>query len=137
MSMSNFGNAGTRTARVDIDTVLVHLSVGEYLSYKVVAKGAEAVFTFACAHRLLKAANQFPGHPMASYDWKWFKNPGEGDASQDIYGVQFSFASAVKYTLRIEHRNAQDGLIQLLQDIDYESQDPKDWYQEPLEVFLV
>lgn len=135
--MGNFGNAGTRTARTDLDTVMVHLSADEYLYYKVNAKGAEAVFTFACAHRLLKAANQFPGHPMQSYEWKWFKNPGDGDASQDIYGMQFSFVPAIKYTLRIEHRNAQDGAIQLLQDIDYESQDPKDWYQESLEVFLV
>jgi hypothetical protein len=85
----------------------------------------------------LKAANQFPGHPMQTYDWKWLKNSGEGDASQDIYGMQFGFVPTIKYTLRIEHRNAQDGVIQLLQDIDYESQDPKDWYQEALEVFLV
>jgi hypothetical protein len=135
--MGNFGNAGKRTARTDIDTVMVHISSGESLYYKVIAKGAEAVFTFACAHRLLKAANQFPGHPKQTYEWKWLKNPGEGDASQDIYGMQFSFISAVKYTLRIEHRNAQDAVIQLLQDIDYESKDPKDWYQESLEVFLV
>ncbi len=135
--MSNFGNAGTRTARVDIDTVMVHISAGEYLFYNVIAKGAEAVFTLACAHRLLKAANQFPEHPKQSYEWKWLKNPGEGDSTQDIYGMQFSFVSAIKYTLRIEHRNALDGVIQLLQDIDYESQDPKDWYQESLEVFLV
>lgn len=74
---------------------------------------------------------------MQSYEWNWLKNPGEGDASQDIYGMQLSFVSATKYTLRIEHRNSKDGLIQLLQDIDYESQDPKDWFQEPLEVFLV
>lgn len=135
--MGNFGKAGKRTARTDIDTVLVHLAAHECLYYKVTAKGAEAVFTFACAHRLLKAANQFPGHPMETYEWKWFKNPGEGDASQDIYGMQFSFLSAIKYTLRIEHRDAKDTLIQLLQDIDYESQDPTDWYQEALEVFLV
>jgi hypothetical protein len=135
--MGNFGKAGKRTARTDIDTVLVHFAAHEYLYYKVIAKGAEAVFTFACAHRLLKAANQFPGHPMETYAWKWFKNPGEGDASQDIYGMQFSFLPAIKYTLRIEHRDAKDALIQLLQDIDYESQDPTDWYQEALEVFLV
>lgn len=135
--MGNFGNAGKRTARTDVDTVLLHLSAKEYLSYKVTAEGAEAVFTLACAHRLLKAANQFPGHPKQSYEWNWFQNAGEGDASQDIYGMQFSFLSAIKYTLRIEHRNAQNAVIQLLQDIDYESQDPKDWYQESLEVFLV
>jgi len=135
--MGHFGKAGKRTARVAMDTVMIHPTVGEYLYYKVIARGAEALFTFASAHQLLRAANQFPGHPMESYEWKWLKNPGEGDASPDIYGMQFSFVPAIKYTLRIEHRNAEDAVIQLLQDIDYESQDPKDWYQEALEVFLV
>ena len=135
--MGKFGSAGTRTARTDVDTVMIKLAAGEYLHYNIIAKGADAVFTFACAHKFLKAANQFPGHPMQVYDWKWFATPGDGDASQDIYGVQFSFVPAIKYTLKIEHLNSTGGLINLVQDIDYESQDPTDWYREALEVFLV
>jgi hypothetical protein len=116
---------------------MLHLAAREYLHYSINAEGAEAVFTFACAHRFLMAANQFPGHPKQLYDWKWFSKPGDGDSSQDIYGVMFGFVSAVKYTLRIEHLDATGKLIKILQDIDYESQDPTDWYREALEVFLV
>ena len=45
--MGNFGKAGKRTARTDIDTVMIHLAAHEYLYYKVIAKGAPAVFTSA------------------------------------------------------------------------------------------
>jgi hypothetical protein len=133
--MADFGVAGKRTVRVYKGAVIVRFSQGEFLSFRLTAQGAEPIFTFACMHHALRSEHQFEGHPKQVYEWNWGRNPGqEIDADDDMYGVAMSFITAIKYTLLVEHRQQNGGLIKVLKDIDYESQAPQDNFTETLEV---
>lgn len=133
--MADFGQAGKRTVRVYKGAVIVRFSQGEFLSFRLTAKGAEPIFTFACMHRALLSEHEFEGHPQQVYEWTWGRNePGQIDAEDDMYGVAMSFITAIKYTLLVEHRGKDGGIIKVLKDIDYESQAPQDNFTEILEV---
>lgn len=135
INMSDFGIAGKRTVRVYKGAVIVSFSAGDFLSFRLTAKGAEPIFTFACMHRALLSEHQFEGHPKQVYEWRWGQNPDEEvDADDDMYGVAMSFITAIKYTLLVEHRRKDGGLIKIVKDIDYESQAPQDNFTETLEV---
>lgn len=135
MFKHKFGNAGTRTVRMHIGSVIVSLTNDEYLHYKLTVQGAEPVFTFACAHRALLSETDFPGHPKQVYEWDWGKKPADSDADDDMYVVAMSFITAVKYTLLVEYRRSDNSVKETLIDADYKSQDPNDKFREILSVF--
>jgi hypothetical protein len=66
--VTTFGNAGTRTARIDRNAV--GLLGDELLVYTVNVEGAAAAFGFSCRHREILSANTLDdGHPEAEYQW--------------------------------------------------------------------
>jgi hypothetical protein len=134
--MADFGKAGKRTVRSYTPAVKVLLSQGEYLSYRLTVSGAVPEFSFSCSHRTLRSATDFPGHPKQVYEWTWGQDPSDKDADDDIYGVRMAFLTAKKYTLVVDRRRKDGSLIPpVLTDIDYESAEPTDGYQEDLHVF--
>jgi hypothetical protein len=133
--MPDFGVAGKLTVREFDGAVKVRISSGEYLSFRLTVQGAVPLFTFACKHKARLSEHEFPGHPKQVYEWTWSKGSDESDSSDDMYGVAMSFLTAIRYTLVVEHRDAQDNLINLLKDIDYESNHPADNFTETLRVF--
>ncbi len=133
--MTDFGISGKRTVRTDVVAVKVNLAQSEYLYYRLTVEGAEAVFEFGCEHRSMISQNDFTDHPKAEYEWDWGKKPEDRDAPRDTYGVDVLFLTATKYTLLAEHRDKDKKVIQVLKDIDYESQNPKDKFHETLSVY--
>jgi hypothetical protein len=133
--MPDFGVAGKLTVREFDGAVKVRISSGEYLFFRLTVQGAVPLFTFACKHKARLSEHEFPGHPKKVYEWTWSKGADESDVSDDMYGVAMSFLTAIRYTLIVEHRDAQDNLINLLKDIDYESNHPADNFTETLRVF--
>lgn len=133
--MSDFGKAGKITIRENDNAVLVNVSSGEYLYYKLTVSGAEPIFTFACKHKARFSEHQFASHPQREYEWTWCENSDESDSSDDVYVVAMLFITAVKYTLLVELRDNGHKLINKLKDIDFESQEPSDNFTEILRVF--
>jgi hypothetical protein len=132
--MADFGVAGKRTVREFNGAVKVRVSEGEYLSFRLTVQGASPIFTFACQDKPRLSEHEFPGHPKKVYEWTWSKNADESDRTSDVYGVTMSFFTAIRYTLVVEHRNSDDSLIDLLKDIDYESNHGADNFTETLRV---
>lgn len=133
--MPDFGVAGKITVREFDGAVKVRVGQGEHLFFRLTVQGAEPIFTFACKHKARLSEHEFPGHPKKVYEWTWSRSADESDASDDMYGVAMTFLTAIRYTLLVEHRDAQGTLINLLKDIDYESQHPQDNFTETLRVF--
>ncbi len=129
--MADFGQKGKLTIRADVNAVLVH--DGEKIRYTVRVWGAEAIFVFACEHKSRKTARDFPGHPKQEYQWEW-NNPTDRDADDDTYNVEMSFFTATKYSLRAEHVTSEGALINVLKDLDAESDEPSDKYPSAIEV---
>jgi len=135
--MTDFGKAGKINSREDDNSVLVRLDQGQYLFFRMTAQGAEPIFTFACKHRARLSASQFSGHPKQVYEWTWGRGSNTADAADDMYVVSMLFITAIKYTLRVELRDENDQVLNLIKDIDYESQEPTDHFTETLRIFSV
>jgi len=129
VAMGSFGNAGTRTKRVFKTLVPVNLSGNEHLHYFITAKGATPIFSLACQHKTLWSEQTF-GAPAMNYDRVWPLNPGEADAKRDEYVFLISFAAALKYTFRLERHSAGHQVLEVMEDIDYESSDHSDVFRE-------
>ena len=132
--MPDFGIAGKLTIREYDSGIKVRVSSGEYLYFRLTAQGAEPIFTFACKHKARLSEHQFDGHPKKVYEWTWSKGADESDNPKDMYAVGMSFIAALRYTLLVEHRAQDDSLIDLVKDIDYESNQPADNYTETLRI---
>jgi hypothetical protein len=126
--VTSFGNAGTRTARVNTGSVT--LKGDELLVYSVTVKGANPAFGFACRHLALHSAEDFEGHPRAKYEWDY-----SPDRDRDRLMLLLSFVGAVRYTVRIDHISQAGALLKTVRDVDYESQDPEDTAEDNLSVF--
>jgi hypothetical protein len=136
--MGSFGKAGNREDKTDIQSVMVRISQKEFIVYTLTVDAGEPIFTFSCEHRALWSADNDPGHPKKTYTWKWSKNDFGDDAPNpifgDVYGVRMVFTAASKYVLLVEYHD-KDGGVHTLKDITYTSSNPKDWFQEELQVF--
>lgn len=133
--MADFGHAGVITVRERDNAVLVNVTAGEYLYFKVTVAGAEPIFTFACKHRKRFSAKDIPGHPKQVYEWTWGKSGADIDGPDDMHGVAMLFITAVQYTIYVEHRDATDAVVNLLKDLDFRSSDPADSFVETLRIF--
>lgn len=132
--MPDFGVAGKRTVREFDGAVKVRVSQGQHLFFRLTAQGAEPIFSFLCQDKRRLSAPEVPGHPKKVYEWTWSKNGNESDRTSDVYGVTMSFFTATRYTLLVEHRDSDGTLIDLLKDIDYESNHPTDNFTETLRI---
>lgn len=136
--MADFGKAGKVTIRTEKVAVLVNLTKGEFLSYKLTVAGANGIFTFACQHKPRLSEHQFPGHPKAIYQWDWCRgNPAESDSDDDMYVIAMSFLAATKYTLLVQMCDSAGSVLKTVKDVDYESTSPKDNFTASLHIFTV
>ena len=135
VKMADFGNAGKITIRRNAAAAQIDLGAKESLHYKLTALGDKPQFAFSCKHRAAILSSDTFGPPVMVYEWDLGKKPGDFDATDDVYVVAMWFARITKYTLRVEHRNQAGSVIEVLKDIDYESQDPNDSYDDSLRVF--
>lgn len=129
--MSDFGNAGKLTIRTDKGAVLIR--AGQQINYVLTVAGATPIFTFACEDKARKSAEDFPGHPKQTYEWSW-TYPADADKADDVYVVEMSFLTALKYTLRAELRTANGNMLDVIKDLDAESDDAHDKYPSSIEV---
>jgi hypothetical protein len=123
------------TVRSRKGAVNLRNSAGEFLAYAVKAAGAIPTFTLACQDRVIKQSDQFLGHPKQDYLWTVTQFDSAPN-TPDTHTMSFMFVAATKYTLQIEQRDSTNTLIDILQDLDFESSDPNDRHHEPLMVVL-
>lgn len=115
----------TRTVRMERNAVLVHASTDEFLLYKLTASGATPIFTLTDSDGNLIMSSQDAPNPPGSgtYQREW-PRPVDPVATVTSHTMGMHFLAAIKYTYEVEHRlrsASGSGLIQLLIDIDYES----------------
>lgn len=134
-SVTKFGNGGTRTLRQNKSAVVMSRSAGEYITYKIDARGAAASFGFSNTYRKIKQADEFPGHPQSPYEWTL--RDGDLPDNDETYTVALGFTAAVEYTLLVQHHRSDGTVIETHKDMDLASTDPNDMYFDPLRVFLV
>lgn len=65
-----------------------------------------------------------------NYERVWPANPGEADATRDEYVFLLSFTAATNYTLLVERHDANHRVLEVMEDIDYESTDHSDVFRE-------
>lgn len=119
----DFGKAGRLTVRVDEQGALVSVSTGEFIRARLTANGpGRAVFSFACQHRPLWGAPDFPGHPQRVYEWSHLSQPGDADAPSDSYALTVAFVGGItSYTFLMERVDASGIVVATLKDFDASS----------------
>jgi len=144
--VADFGQTGVRTVTKFTPNLTVDGSIKEHLAYKVTVKGGMPDFVFTCRHQEqtpITSADKFQGHPKQVYEWKLWKtlpdDPSPTDFAtdtvpKDTFAVGMSFLGATEYTLLVEHRDRNEGLIQTIQNINYKSQTASDNALESLGV---
>jgi hypothetical protein len=131
--------SGKRTVATDLGAT--PLAANEVLVYKLFASGANPIWAFGCADRLLASVSN---NPLPSYTWYLAQQPfpaTDGPSFTldravnvtDVYVVALSFAAIVQYRLLVVK---QPGNV-TVQDITYNSFDAHDAYREPLNVTKV
>ncbi len=131
--MSDFGNAGKLTIRVDNGAVLV--KAGQQIKYSLTVQGQIPIFAFACTHKVRLTDQDFPA-PQQQYSWTW-KYPADADGTDDVYVVEMSFLTALKYTFRAELQTANGNMLSVIQDLDAESNDSNDKFPSSIEVIAL
>ena len=131
--MSDFGNAGKLTIRVDNGAVMV--KAGQHIQYSLIVQGEIPIFAFACTHKARLSDKDFPG-PQQKYSWTW-NYPADADGADDVYVVEMSFLTALKYTLRAEVQTANGNVLSVIKDLDAESNDSNDEYPSSIEVIAI
>jgi hypothetical protein len=80
------------------------------------------VFSFACQHRPLWNAPDFPGHPQHVYEWRHLTHPGDTDAPADSYTLTVAFVGGItSYTFLMEKVTASGTVAATLKDFDASS----------------
>jgi hypothetical protein len=131
----DFGKTGKLTIRTNVTGATINTSAGEFVHCELRVVGAQALFSFACTHRPLRSAKDFP--PGDPFVWDHLKHAGDLDAPIDAYSLVLSFLQAIKYTFVMEHRKAAGTVLKTLKDVDYESTSPDDVFRDSLIIFTV
>jgi hypothetical protein len=135
--MPDFGNAGTITARTNVDSTVIHVNNNEFLTYTLTTNAPAPVFAFACTDKKWLTSSDFP-KAQATYNWKHFDQNGDDDNPNDRYAVTMLFLGApAKYTLIINQCDRNGAVIQKLKDVDFSSSDPRDFYTSTLGVVTI
>ena len=114
--------------------VTVSPSAGEFLRFKLEARGPFPIFTFASSVRgVLFEADDFLGHPRVSYQWDHLKNPSERQQLELLnLGLAFFTSPHHRYIVELHRPGAP---VTTVLDIAYTGQ-PVDTFQENLAVVI-
>ena len=105
--------------------VVIDTQNGEFLHYRITVEGANPKFVFSSTERpKILEAKDFPGHPKASYEFDFLRNPADIDKPLDTFTIAMLFIAASKYHLAISHHRA-DGTDVVIKDRTFESDDPE------------
>jgi hypothetical protein len=126
----------TKTARKESAAVFVDVSGGEYLLYRLTVNGVKPVFTLVDSeiNALLSSPKDSPVNTSPlTYERRW---PLPSDSLEAVtnhtLGLQF-LAAPITYTYVVEHHFA-NGSVGVIDDIDFNSTTPSDWYFQGLGV---
>jgi hypothetical protein len=119
-----------RTARTSFLNVTVDQTNGEFLRFRIDAKGAIPTFTFLSRHGVFFNASDFSGHPKSSYQRRFPLATDQLGAKKAVYSLTFGFLGAPAYTLLVELRDASNALVKTVKDIDYDREDQTDVFSE-------
>jgi len=134
----DFGKKGHLVVRTDEQGAHVSVSTGESIRSKLTAGGpGKAVFSFACQHRPVWSADDFPGHPQPVYDWRHFTRQGDADAPADSYALTLAFAGGItSYTFLMEKVDDTGTVIATLKDFDASSTAAGDVFHSGITLFV-
>jgi len=98
--------------------VAVAVSAGQFLHFILDAGGPVPIFSFASSVKGgLFQAPDFPGHPMARYEWLHLKNPS--DVQQlELLDLGLSFFTNSAYTYTVELRDGT-GVVGIVLQVKY------------------
>ena len=104
-----------------------NLRNGEYLLYRLKVWGNRGVFTLSDNEKkILMKDTDFPG-PQQEFVCIWPKKKNEVEGEKELlHTLSLSFATASKYNFSVQHHKTDGSQIEVLEDIDFESDDVKD-----------
>jgi hypothetical protein len=112
--------AVTRTPTIN-NPMAVHVSTstGQSLHFILNAGGPVAIFSFASSVKgVLFQAPDFPGHPLATYEWDHLKNPS--DIQQlELLNLGLSFLTDANYTYIVQVRDATNAVVSTAMNVSY------------------
>jgi len=116
------------------NVVPVAVSSGQFLHFVLDAGGPIPIFSFASDVRgILFQAADFPGHPMAKYEWLHLKNPSDIQQGERLE-LGLLFATNANYTYTVELFSAA-GLVSTVMKISY-ARGPTDIENESFTVVI-
>ena len=126
-----------RTERTNKSAVKVNLLGGEYIDYSLTVSGARGVFALADRKdRPVMKDTDWPA-PQQTYHKRWpQETPQAPPENGEVYSLAMSFITALKYTYVVKRCQADGKLLQIIKDIDFESQIPQDTATVSLTVFI-
>lgn len=126
----------TKTARKETAAVFLDVSANEHLLYRIVVKGVQPIFTLVDSeiNKLLFSQKDKPVNPSPlTFERKW---PLPSDSLEAVtnhtLGMQF-LAAPITYTYVVEHHRANSSAV-VINDIDFSSTTPSDWFFQGLGV---
>ena len=94
------------------------VSAGQFLHFVLDAGGPIPIFSFASDVKgVLFQAADFPGHPLATYEWLHLQNPSDIQQGERLE-LGLLFATNANYTYTVELRTAA-GLVSTVMKISY------------------
>jgi hypothetical protein len=116
--------------------VVVNLSAGESLNYKVTVRGPQPIFRLVDSQttELLMSNNDLPvaTMPQVVFERRW-PLPSEPTQKATTHTMGFQFIGAVSYRYEVE-KKAANGTTVSVMDITYSSNSPEDSFFQDLQV---
>jgi len=126
----------TKSPRKESVAVFVEVSGGEFLLYRVTVRGVRPIFTLVDSEvnvLLLSNKNTPANNSPLVYERHW---PLPADSREAVanhtLGMNFQ-AAPITYSYVVEHHLANGSLV-LIDDIDFTSSTPEDWFFQGLSV---
>jgi hypothetical protein len=126
----------TKSPRRESVAVFVDVSGGEFLLYRVTARGVRPIFTLVDSevNALLLSNKDTPvtNSPLV-YERRW-PLPADSREAMTNHTLGMNFLAApITYTYVVEHHLANESVV-LIDDIDFTSSTPDDWFFQGLSV---
>ncbi|HEV2860076.1 MAG TPA: hypothetical protein VGX48_03650 [Pyrinomonadaceae bacterium] len=130
-----------KTVRKLSNSVFLNVSADEFLLYKVTVQGATPQFAVVdSSDRIIMSSKDAPNPPGSGTFQREWPKPIDPTTTLSTHTLAVHFVAALKYTYVVEHRALSDGgstLIEVLNDIDFESNNAKDFDFQALNVTVV
>lgn len=110
-----------RNVRVESVAVLVNVTGGDFLTYKVTVEGPDPTFALVDSKMdkvLMSSHDQSSGGDTWERRWP---RPADSVSPSTSHTMGFSFLDAIKYTYVVEHHHG-GGITETVIDIDYISE---------------